>query len=361
MAVWTIVIMVILAVAIGVFVFLTFATESSNKKKQQANILYPFTGQLAPPSPPWTVNQSSNNPGTGKEPEDGLFLVGMNGGESATVPQIQCPAGYKINVVGAFLDVIDPYGECSNTPDSTLQLTCGDGSDTTNAATCTTGDDSTCASGMSCIGGKCVPKQCSANTDCGGSSASGTVQTCGANFGASCKADSDCSTDGSLACIGGTCLVDPGVTSCMACVDPSTGLPPGSGVQGYCASMPLCMGVEDGLNGMCSPSKGDSKKCRPRDATAYLAAHCDGKQTCLGDPSDVWTPKTPGGPFGPLPCQIPASSNNSDYAQLPAINGWGGGTPTGGAGDAEPVTFSQGYYVHGIYTCVPDDENATSS
>lgn len=361
MAVWTIVIMVILAVAIGVFVFLTFTTESSNKKKQQANILYPFAGQLSPPSPPWTVNQSKNNPGTGKEPEDGLFLVGMNGGKTADIPQIQCPAGYKINIVGAFLDIIDPYGECSNTANSTLQLTCGDGSDTTNAATCTTGDDTTCAAGMSCVGGKCVPKQCSANSDCGGSSSSGTVGTCGENFGSSCSTDSNCSSDGSLKCIGGVCLVDPGVTSCMACIDPSTGDLPASGTQGYCATMPLCTGVEDGLNAMCSPSKGDANNCRPRDASAYLAAHCDGKQRCLGNSGDTWDPSTQGGVFGPLPCQVPAKSGNSTYAQLPVINGWSGGIPTGGSGDTEPVTFSQGYYVHGIYTCVPNDENTTTS
>ena len=349
MAVWTIVIMTILAVVIGIFIFLTVTTESGNRKKQQANILYPFSGQLPPPNPPWTVAPNRNNPGIGSDPEEGLYLVGMVGGKKTTIPQIQCPVGYKINIVGAFLDVFDPYGECSNTPDNILQLTCGDPSDKTNASGCS--DDLACGAGMHCYTGKCIPKTCSANSDCGGASASGTVNICEDGFGTSCNTDSDCkSTSGQLKCIKGTCLIDPGTSACMACVN------------GYCASEPLCQGVTNGLNSVCSPSKGDTHICRPRDATAYLAAHCDGKQICLGDASDKWDPNVQGGVFGPLPCHIAARSGMTEYAALPAITGWGGGAPPNTADKkSEPVTFNLGYYVHGIFSCVPDDENAVTS
>ncbi|MDX1471860.1 MAG: hypothetical protein R3213_10215 [Flavobacteriaceae bacterium] len=365
MAAWSIVVMLILAVAIGLFIFLTISTESGNRKRQQANILYPFSGYLPPPGPPWSVNKSQNNPGIGKTPEDGLFLVGMKGGETSLSPQIQCPAGYKINIVGAFVDIVDPHGECSNTSNSTLRLTCGDSSDRTSAATCNSVDD--CAEGMSCIGGRCVPQQCSVNSDCGGSTAKRTANVCAVDFGKDCSVDADCdSPDGSLKCVskpsgnGKYCAVDPGVTSCLACIDPKTGLPPAGNNPGFCAAMPVCMGVENGFNVTCSPSKGDRYKCRPRDASAYLAAHCDGKQTCLGNPSDKWDPNLQEGVFGPLPCQIPAVSGNTPYATLPAITGWGGGTPNDGAKAPEPVTFSLGYKVHGIYTCIPDDENAVT-
>lgn len=353
MAVWTIVIMVILAVAIGIFIFLTAVTESINRKKKSATILYPFSGQLSAPNPPWTVAPNKNNPGIGQNPEDGLYLVGMVGGTSNNVPQIQCPAGSKINIVGAFVDVFDPYSECSNTPDNTLKLTCGDSSDITNAAYCS--QDSDCGAGMECVATRCVPKACTTNASCGGSSASGTVSTCDEKFGSHCSTTSDCGSSKTLKCINGTCVADPGLTACLACVN------------GYCTSQPLCQGVNDGLNSTCSPSAGDSNRCRPRDASAYLAAHCDGKQTCLGDASDMWIPSaqggTKGGMFGPLPCSIPANySKSPNYAALPAITGWGGGAPPSTQnGSSAPITFSQGYYVHGIYSCVPDDENALTT
>ena len=347
MKTWTIVLMLLFLFCTGVVVAITTFTEYQNRRAQQANIVYPFSAQLAPPGGEWTVNQSSNNVGVGNHPEDGLYLVGMAGGQSANVPQIQCPVGYKINIAGAFLDVIDPYNECSTSANGNLKLSCGIGDDLTNAGTCTTGDDSTCAAGMTCYSGKCVPKTCSTNSDCAGS----YIGACDERYGNPCSGDTDCSTDGSLKCVGGTCLVDPGVSSCMACVD------------GYCSTMPLCANTTNGLNDICSPSPeagGDAFFCRPRDATAYLAKHCDGKRECLGTPDDKWLPNTPDGPFGPLPCYIPAKSDDPNYAKLPIVTGWAGGAPNGGS-EAAPTTFSQGYYVHGVYTCVPDDENALTS
>ncbi len=344
MAAWAIIIMVILAIAIGIFIFLTIYTELDNKKKQQANILYPFSGALTPPSPPWTVNDANISKGAGETPEDGLSLLGAVGGTRDTVPQIQCPVGYKINIVGAFLDIVDPYGECSNTPDSILQATCGDGSDLSNAAKCSTSGD--CGVGMECTNGKCIPKKCKSNGDCAATVAGSTILSCSDNIGKICALDHECG-DGAK-CVAGVCEADPGQGACMACVD------------GYCASMPTCNFVDKGLNVVCSPSKGDIKKCRPRDASAYLAVHCDGKRTCLGE-GDVWIPNTKSGVFGPLPCDISAETGDKFYATLPVTTGWGGGAPINTRSQADvSATFNQGYYVHGIYTCVPENENAVT-
>jgi len=349
MAAWAIVIMVILALAIGVFVFLTVFTESGNKKKQQANILYPFSRALTPPSPPWTVNDNNIAKGAGQEPEDGLSLLGAVGGTQDTVPQIQCPAGYKINIVGAFLDIVDPYGECSNTPDSTLQATCGDGSDTSSAAKCSASGD--CGVGMECFNSRCVPKKCTSSGDCAASVAGSTISACSESLGDTCIDDATCGEG--LKCVAGVCEVDPGKGACMACVDKTLGF-------GYCASMPTCNFVEQGLNTTCSPSKGDTYKCRPRDASAYLAAHCDGKGVCLGE-GDVWDPAKPD-MFGPLPCRIPASSKSPNYATLPVITGWGGGIPNNTRSKTDVgATFNQGYYLHGVYSCIPIDENALTT
>ena len=344
MAKWTIAVIILLVVATFIFIVLTFLTERENKKKQQANIIYPFSAQLSPPTP----SPPSQNPGVNPNPSQGLTVLGMSGGDKATVPQIKCPAGYKINIVGAFLDITDPFGECSNKANSTLQMTCGDGKDSSSAASCT--QDRDCGEGMTCVNGKCSPKSCSASSDC---VIEGRMcpQT-----GGSCSSKDHC-PEGTL-CVNGKCQLDPQAGPCMTCLN------------GKCASMPLCQNVQNsgtgsGLNSVCSPILGDKYRCRPRDASAYLAKHCDGKSECLAG-GDVWLPNKQGGQFGPLPCKMPvsnsfgSSSKPNEYAELPVITGWGGEKPNNGSTQA-PATFSQGYQVSGIYTCIPDDENAVTS
>jgi hypothetical protein len=364
---WIYVVIGLLALVVIVFVTMAVSAEAKNRQKQQLNVLYPFSGYLSPPSPPWTVANSQNNTGVGKEPEDGLYLVGMVGGESNRVPQIKCPVGYKINIVGAYVEVADPFGECGTVPNPTLQLTCGDSSDASSMPSCTTGED--CGAGMTCVAQRCQPiSNCTSNSDCVGSYSS-TVSACGANFGKTCPTsvtssspDGGCGTG--LKCVDGVCQADPGAGSCMACLIPS------GQSQGVCATMPICQGVDFsssstyGLNRVCSTSSsvGDVGKCRPRDASAYLSRHCNGKTECLGSVKDMWKPNMDydstgnPNPFGPLPCSIPARSGDSSYAQLPVITGWGGGAPANSQqGYSDPATFNQGYYVHGIYTCIPDD------
>lgn len=344
MAWWSLLVIFILIVAIIGFAVLTFFTEETNSKRQQANIIYPFMGKLSPPSPPWTVNRNNVSPGASILPEQGMSLVGAKGGSSFNEPQIQCPAGTKINIIGAYIEVDDPYGQCSVTPDSTLQATCGSGIDLTTAASCSA--DSDCGVGTICdsSSGVCVPKPCSKNSDCV-RVVNGTypvlTKACSETLGKNCSVGRNCG-DG-MKCVGGKCEVDPGSGACMACVD------------GFCASMPTCNFVENGLNKICSPMYNSGAKCRPRDASAYLAKYCDGKQTCLG-PRDTWLPNQPGGPFGPLPCKIRASSGDGNYASLPVTTGWGGNNAPANAKSKVNATFNQGYTVHGIYTCIPDEE-----
>jgi hypothetical protein len=338
MAWWSIIIIVALVIALIAIAVATFFLEESNKKKQSSNIIYPFSGMLTPPSPPWTVNSNNISVGAGATPEAGLSLLGSKGGSSHTEPQIQCPAGTKINIIGAYIQVTDPYGECSTSADSMLQMTCGSGVDASVAAGCS--GDQDCGAGLQCNTslGLCVPAQCTKNSDC--VTGSTLTKACSDNLGKTCSVGTDCGAG--MACSQGKCEVDPGSGTCMACVD------------GYCASMPTCNFVQDGLNTTCSPVyNGEHKyRCRPRDASAYLAKWCDGKSECLGA-NDVWLPNSPGGAFGPLPCAISARSGDPNYSTLPVVTGWGGGTPDNANNDVT-ATFNQGYRVAGIFTCVPD-------
>jgi hypothetical protein len=284
----------------------THLTQSSNDEGHQTRILRPFSGYLTPPGARYP---RANNPGAGKTPEDGLFLTGMSGGTSNAVPQIKCPEGYKINIIGAFVEVNDPYGVCTDNPLDSILTTCGQSAKT--PIPCVTDKD---CGGLSCENGQCKPKTCSSNDDCVvlGSNA----QACPPNY-----------------------TYKPGDPSCLQC----TG--------GKCESLPECQG---GIpNSTCGGGK-----CKPRDASAYLAKWCDGKSECLGSADDKWIPHVQGGPFGPLPCPIlPSSSADSPYSQLPISTGWGGGPPSDSQNKRiDPATFNQGYYVHGIYTCVPDSE-----
>lgn len=345
----------------GTAVYLGMRSEVERKN----SFLTPFSGRLAPSSI-WNPSSNSNNPGIQNDgvlntPEEGLYLTGMRGGVTIHTPQIICPPNHKINIVAAYLDVIDPYGECSNTPDPTLQRTCGyNPQDPSTEISCSSKGD--CGVGMDCQSNKCVPKSCISNSDC--TSTSSDSRSCDSKLGTTCENVGE-KKDG-LICVTSDVIdgnnyiwvADPGSGDCMACIDPDNeGLPPPTGEHGFCASMPTCMLVNEGLNYTCSPgsdSNDDENKCRPRDASAYLAKHCNGKNVCLGSSDDVWKPNLQAGVFGPLPCKIKADSSDSNYLTLPIISGWSGGTPPHGDKPNAP-SFSQGYYCHGFFTCQPDN------
>jgi len=339
----------VLFLTIVVLSGMTLWKQSSNAQAEQSNILYPFSGYLTPPNGPeiWTVNLSKNNKGVGPNPEDGLFLVGMVGGEDATVPQIQCPSGYKINIVGAYIDIADPNGSCSTTPNNLISTTCGSDAHTSTSPACQ--DASSCAVGMDCPAGRCAPKTCKVHGDC---ASAGVIGACPDALGKGCTVGSP--RNGSLVCIGdsgsnaGTWMLDPGAGgACMACDTDGGG-------NGVCTLVPTCQNNKKGSNLVCSP--GSPAGCKPRDASAYLAKHCDDKSVCLDNMTDRWSPNDIGGVFGPLPCMIEASSTSHDYLSLPINVGWAGGSPPQSQSNIDnPATFTQGYYVHGIYTCMPDE------
>lgn len=346
---WGWLVFVISLIVLGIIIYLTVSTQNKNKKLQLNSVLYPFSGILPAPisglQPPQGAVKLPGGNGYG------LYLV-QNGNNS---PQISCPDGYKINIVGAFVEVMDPYGVCGTNPSGIYEISCGDQTSTAGA-NCTT--DADCGSpGLMCgANGHCVAATCKANTDCAGSNS--PIPACPSCVGTACTPGeaipASCGTNANVICSGGQWVYNPLKGQCLMCNGNST-------TPGTCMLMPSCQDMDPSTyqNTVCNPSN-TTTNCRPRDASAYLAKYCDGKSTCLGSANDFWNPNEPNGPFGPLPCEISALWNDTNYTQLPITTGWTGGAPDGGAANS-PVSLSQGYYVHGIYTCVPDDENTVAS
>ena len=271
---------------------------NKNKKNRVSNLLLPFNAKLDPP-------------GGNRDPSKGKSLLRTTG-----VPQITCPAGSKVNIVGAWIEVYDPYAECSSAGAiPTFLNTCGlPITDPSTQTVCSTSSD--CATGQACANNVCVPN--------------------------SCKVDSDCASSSVAACPSGKTTFTGDDGPCMACNN------------GFCVQKPTCQNINNrGQNLTCL-----SGNCRKRDASAWLAAKCDGKQSCMTD-KDPWIPSDPTSGFGPLPCDIAVPNSvgaaGSAYALLPIIPGWDA-KQKDTAGDTHQNSFSQGYYVHGLYSCVPDDE-----
>lgn len=315
--------MSILVVAIAMLAVLVFLYQKANSNANVNNTLFPFSAAIQPG-------------------DNTVFLK-----NAAGTSQIDCSSvGGKINIVGAWAEVIDPFGSCTGTSASVLNLSCG-----LKGSKIPCKQDADCGSGMNCAAGICTPSKCQLTDNKG-------------NF-----------DSGKCACGGSYCLIQPG-TSCdptdaKSCNDPNgtvmycdqssktcqvnpgqTCMAPDAYTGQFCASYPLCSNIavpaakdckvdkdcdagSGCVEGKCVPKNVVNKvckpksTCKPRDASAYLAAKCDGKDTCnlLFDPSD-----TDSG-FGPMPCDI------TNQNQLPITPGQG-------------TNFSQGYYVHGLYTCI---------
>ena len=147
------------------------------------------------------------------------------------------------------------------------------------------------------------------------------------------------------------CRVDPAIGSCMAC-KPDSSDPTKPGV---CVQAPLCIGLDNEYQNYTCGTKNKTFGCRPRDASAFLSKACNGLQECKLD-----NQRTPLDPsiFGPYPCNL--TPTDIDYAALPVSPGWNGmNTPDPNTGKTHKGSFNQGYYVHGIYTCIVDDEIPT--
>ena len=322
--------MSVLVVAIAILAVLVFLYQKANATANVNNTLFPFSAAIKPG-------------------DNTVFLK-----NAAGTSQIDCSSvGGKINIVGAWAEVTDPFGSCTGTSASVLNLTCG-----LRGAKIPCKQDADCGSGMSCSAGICSPSSCPLTDDKGNFDPDKC--SCGASY-CPIRPGAQCNTTDAKPCndqtgtvmycdnsatktTAGICRVNPG-QNCMA-PDPFSGK--------FCASYPLCSNVavppakvcskdtdcDSGaacVEGKCAPKNVVNKvcapqgqaKCRPRDASAYLAAKCDGKDTCnlLFDPSD----RDSG--FGPTPCDT-LSQN-----QLPITPGQG-------------TSFNQGYYVHGLYTCI---------
>ena len=276
-------------------------------------------------------------------------------------PQLQCPSGTHIEIIGAWADIMDPNGICSNIQSSTFKLSCGFTDDMTSAITCQT--DTDCAPGMTCSGTKqCVPIACSTNSDCGTTACADLY----ADVGSKCDGDNPYTftSDSGLACIDGVIHMDPPSGQCLYCDTRRwTGVPDASGNKGFCAQSPTCANIgsdpDTPKNPTCTSNGSNGNGCIPRDASAYLAEQCDGKSSCPIN----WNPSV-ATYFGPKPCNIkvewtpPDTPNGTvpPYETLPMVSGWAGGQPGSGqyVSGTQPATYSQGFYVHGIYNCIPD-------
>jgi hypothetical protein len=305
METWALILMVILIIAIGSMIAVVYISEKKNTLANQKNILYPFTGTYDSTSGTVSLQNAQN-----LSQIDCSTVSGKNGG--------------KINIVGAFFDVDDPYGTCTGSAASVVDLSCGIPG---GKISCTSQAD--CGGGMQCAGGFCSPATAklvagtgnidTTNSEC--TSAGGSY--CPVQPGTSCKnGQSDCNDSGAEVM---TC--DPSTKTCQ--VNPDKSCYGVNTQYNTCAIFPLCSNATLSttvVNNTCSPSS----SCMSRDASAYLAGKCDGKETC----APIFSAVDPNGGLGPMPC----SSRNT--LGLPIIPGQGG-------------NYSQGYSFHGVYTCIP--------
>ncbi len=314
MQTWVIIVVSLLSIAIVILSIITYLYQRANNQSNQHNILYPFSASI--------------------QPGDSTVFLKNAAGNS----QIDCSAvGGKINIVGAWSEVIDPFGECANSSSSALNLSCG-----VQGQKIACKEDSDCGSGMQCAGGLCKPALCPLDPSKGIGRFDSSKCSCGGNYcpirpGTPFAGSNNCNDPQGILMYHNTntntCEVNPG-QSCMA--------PDITGQ--FCALYPLCSNISviDGnvVNNVCNPANNGSQGqpiCRPRDASAYLAAKCDGKSTCVLE----YDPENIKSGFGPRPCDGQVKTNigiGSEYGQLPNIPSAGG-------------SYQKGYVTHGIYTC----------
>jgi len=230
--------------------------------------------------------------------------------DAAGNPQLTCPAGKNINIVAAFFDIADPYGECSTSPGGIVGYLCNPSYSSPQGGT--TDDD--------CPGGSAGLMHCNSNGSCQLTPLSST--SCPAGY-------SSKNFSGSYYCIP-TDTCGPGVP-----------------------------------NPICSPAS-TTNQCATRDATDSVGAKCNGRSEC----SDLTMADF--GPY-PCPKLAPPSSSadaciagydtsgnpvwnqaRSGYCGLPYSPGWPGGAPANSTPEAgtPPPSSTLGYTMHGLYACV---------
>lgn len=139
-----------------------------------------------------------------------------------------------------------------------------------------------------------------------------------------------------------------GVADPMGTCDPNGPIP---SFVNYCSGKygppdaSICKNGPSFKNQMCNSSSAGYKGCRTRDVSAYFAQKCkeSNSNKCeltIDTTKDKW--------FGPYPCN--SFPGDQIYDNLPISEGWSGGKSHGGS-TPSPASETQGYYVHGIYTC----------
>ena len=197
---------------IVISVLYTFKVKS-NASASRNQLLYPFAVNF--------------DPTTGQAPD----FVDATGN-----PQIQCPAGSSINIVGAFFNVFDPYNTCVADLADVSPLMTGYCSGTApNPNVCSTGMPNT----------TCTPSN--ASTRCAIRDASALLSSV-CNGQQTCEPEINPSTFGDYPCTGGTVA---GIAP-QACISVAGGLaawtgpPSGTRTSPYC-SLPYVPGFPGGL------------------------------------------------------------------------------------------------------------------
>lgn len=301
----------ILALAFIILSILLGMTLTTNQKLSAQSLYLPFTAKIDPKTGKSTGFKTS----TGK-------------------PQLSCPVGKKINVVGAFFDIFDPYTECTtsiNNVDPHFAFLCNPN--------------------------QSGPTACSSDKEC-------PAWTQGSNNPFTCNIPKGEST--------GFCKLN-NIGVGQSCPGKGSGYN-FQNIGGYCIDANMCgtnivspsgSSMKPGVpNPYCTPSNSKSQ-CAMRDASATVAAKCNGQQEC----SDISVKD-----FGDLPCLgthmepkscLTTSSTGGvafidgkrdGYCGLPFMPGYPGGLPPNSASGStsEPANGNVGYTMHGIYTCVDE-------
>lgn len=188
----------------------------------------------------------------------------------------------------------------------------------------------------------------------------------------SCKSDTDCPDSSRFTC-------DQNAGKCTLKENPATCTPKNGQNLGwimnkkYCVDIDICgSDIEGNVNGVgvpnpvCSPVT-STAQCAMRDASATVAAKCDGRQACKDLSMED---------FGDFPCSFPPPSSScitgydangipnwvvdnkglrADYCGLPYIPGYAGGVPANSStNNSDSPNSNLGYTMHGIYTCIPE-------
>lgn len=118
-----------------------------------------------------------------------------------------------------------------------------------------------------------------------------------------------------------------------------TGMCESSVASSYCSNNLPLNTAAPGISTVCG---NNTTQCRTRDVTAIVGDKCNGLSNTVLNWDGI-----------PYPCSITPSS--TAYTTLPKYPGNSGYNPGSNGGTSVPSTSTQGYVLHGLYTCQPND------